>query len=119
VEGLEAQARLEEGRAVIDIQAVDEDGQPLNYLSGVATIVSPELEAAEVAIEQVGPGRYRAESRLAQPGTYLVRLGVNQGDQSLWPARKRLSSTTCPPPNRRASSGGCCCCWRPCSSRWT
>ncbi len=37
----------------------------------------------ESELTQVGPGRYQTEVNLSQPGTYLVRLGVNQGDHSL------------------------------------
>jgi hypothetical protein len=83
VEGLEAQARLQDGRAQIDVQAVDESGQPLNYLEGNAVIIGPDLQPREVPIQQVGPGKYHAAADLAAPGAYLVRLGVNQGDQSL------------------------------------
>jgi Mg-chelatase subunit ChlD len=83
VEGLEAEARLEDGQAVIRLTALDKDGLPLNYLQGSAVIIGPDLDSIEAPLKQVGPGQYEATSRLTQPGVYLARLGVNQGDQSL------------------------------------
>ncbi len=83
VEGLEAEAHIEEGQAIIRLQAVDQQGQPLNFLSGSARLIAPDLQTAEIPLKQIGAGQYQAASRLDQPGAYLVRLGVNQGDQSL------------------------------------
>jgi hypothetical protein len=45
--------------------------------------VGPDLSVSETELSQVGPGHYQAEMALSKPGTYLVRLGVNQGDHSL------------------------------------
>ncbi|MFM8321307.1 MAG: VWA domain-containing protein [Chloroflexota bacterium] len=82
-DGLEATARLDEHRAVVDLKALDPSGQPRNFLSGQATLIGPDLQAVEAKLEQVGAGQYRAEAPVDRPGAYLVRLGVNQGDQSL------------------------------------
>ncbi len=83
VEGLDAQAHLENGQAVVRLDALDQSGQPLNFLQGAATLIAPDLSATEIPLEQVGAGQYQAASQVGQPGVYLVRLGVNQGDQSL------------------------------------
>lgn len=83
VEGLVAQAQVEGGQAVIELEASDEEGRPWNFLDAVATVVDPELASQEVRLEQVGAGRYEAAVEVSQPGTYLVRLGVNDGDRSL------------------------------------
>lgn len=83
VEGLEAEARLEDNQAVIRLTALDKDGLPLSYLQGSVVIIGPELDSVEEPLKQVGPGQYEATGRLTQPGVYLARLGVNQGDQSL------------------------------------
>ncbi len=82
-EGLTASARVEENRGVIALEAADEAGQPINFLYAHAALVAPDLSVRETELSQVGPGRYQAELKLDQPGTYLVRLGINQGDQSL------------------------------------
>jgi Ca-activated chloride channel family protein len=83
VEGLTASARVEENQGVIELEAVDENGQPLNFLYAQAVLVAPDLSVTEKELTQVGPGDYRVEFKLDQPGTYLVRLGVNDGDTSL------------------------------------
>jgi hypothetical protein len=83
VEGLTASARVKENRGAIELEALDENGQPLNFLYAHASLVAPDLSVSETELTQVGPGRYQAEVPLSQPGTYLVRLGVNEGDNSL------------------------------------
>jgi len=83
VEGLTAATRVEENRGIIELEALDESGEPLNFLYAHAALVGPDLSVNESELMQVGPGRYQAEVELSQPGTYLVRLGVNEGDESL------------------------------------
>jgi hypothetical protein len=83
VEGLTASARVEENRGIIELEAIDESGEPLNFLYAHAAFVGPDLSVTERELTQVGPGRYKTEAQLSQPGTYLVRLGVNAGDDSL------------------------------------
>jgi uncharacterized membrane protein len=83
VEGLTTGISLKDGEAVIELSAIDKAGLPLNFLEGSAAIVDPDMETVHAPLTQVGSGRYEATTRVDQPGTYLVRLGVNQGDQSL------------------------------------
>jgi uncharacterized membrane protein/Mg-chelatase subunit ChlD len=83
VEGLTTEISLKDGQAVVEMQAIDKAGQPLNFLDGTATIIDPNLLSTQLPLKQVGAGQYEASSHVSQPGTYLVRLGVNQGDQSL------------------------------------
>jgi len=49
----------------------------------MATLIGPDLETTEVPLAQVGAGRYAAQVQLAQPGAYLVRLGVSQEGEAL------------------------------------
>ncbi len=44
VEGLTASARVEENRGVIELEALDEAGEPLNFLYAHAALVRPDLE---------------------------------------------------------------------------
>jgi uncharacterized membrane protein len=83
VEGLTASAQVEEDRGIIELEALDESGEPLNFLYAHAALVGPDLSVTESELTQVGPGRYQTEVQLSQAGTYLVRLGVNEGDDSL------------------------------------
>lgn len=82
-EGLVAQAMLEGGQAVVRLEAADEAGQPRNFLTAQAILVGPDLHTREIPLAQVGAGRYEGSADISEPGTYLVRLGANQGDQSL------------------------------------
>jgi uncharacterized membrane protein/Mg-chelatase subunit ChlD len=83
IEGLTAEAELENGKAAIRLEALDEYGRPRNFLNAQATIIDPDLNPLTVDLSQVGPGKYEAQVNASQPGSYLIRLGVNEGDQSL------------------------------------
>lgn len=82
-EGLEASATAKDGMALINLLATGADGLPLNFLSAQATLVDPNLETINLELQQIGPGQYQVVTDAAQPGAYLVRLGINQDDQSL------------------------------------
>ena len=88
VEGLVGQASIENGRIVVRLTASDKDGNPRNYVDALATLIgtgdkSPGYKIQEVRLAQVGAGQYEASLDISEPGTYLIRLGANQGDQSL------------------------------------
>jgi Mg-chelatase subunit ChlD/uncharacterized membrane protein len=82
-QGLVSQAGLEQDRAIIRLEAEDEDGRPRNFLEALATVIDPDLQSQEVRLSQVGAGRYESSMEVSEPGTYLIRLGVNEGGQSL------------------------------------
>jgi hypothetical protein len=83
VEGLEAQAALEADQAVVTAQVTDQAGQPRNFLDVTAALIAPDLSVREVELAQVGAGRYEARADLDDPGTYLVRLNVRDGEETL------------------------------------
>jgi Mg-chelatase subunit ChlD len=83
IEGLTASAKLIDNQAVIQVQAVKQDGSPFNFLTGAATIIDPQLKKKELALKQTGAGQYQASEDVSEPGVYLVRVGVNDRDQSL------------------------------------
>lgn len=83
VEGLTAEVSLVDNQAIIDLEALDKSGLPLNFLEGSATIINPELDTVELPLEQIGAGKYQVISNVSTPGTYLIRLGANDKDQSL------------------------------------
>jgi len=88
-EGLTTQASLVENGvanatlAQVEVNAIRKDGSPYNFLTGVVTLIDPDLKVSELALKQVGAGRYQAQTALSAPGVYLIRVGVNDGDQSL------------------------------------
>jgi Mg-chelatase subunit ChlD/uncharacterized membrane protein len=83
VEGLTAGTKLQDDQALITLDALDKSGHPLNFLDAVANIVEPDLQVRELPLQQTGAGKYQASPEASKPGTYLIRLGVNQNDQSL------------------------------------
>ena len=93
VEGLTAQAWLEDEGAVIQVEATDPEpsgagdvsgvGRPRDFLDVTATLIGPELETIEAPLPQVGAGRYQARVDVAQPGAYLVRLAVSEEGEAL------------------------------------
>ena len=70
----------DEGRAVVEVEALAEDGGFADFLPGEARVLAPDGTAAPVPLQQVGPGRYRTEFAVDQQGAYLVNA-VFPGDQ--------------------------------------
>jgi Mg-chelatase subunit ChlD/uncharacterized membrane protein len=83
VEGFAVQAGLQDGKAVIELQALDEQGHPRNFLEVNATLVDPALQTRQVRLPQVGAGTYRNAVDLAQPGTYLLQVGASDREEPL------------------------------------
>jgi hypothetical protein len=83
IEGLEATATYQENEAVIQLKAVDQTGLPKNFLEIEAVIIDPTMQSQNLALKQTGAGLYQAREGISEPGTYLIRLGINQEDQSL------------------------------------
>jgi uncharacterized membrane protein/Mg-chelatase subunit ChlD len=103
-EGLFAQTTLVEGQAAIQLEAVDEEGRPRNFLRAEASLVGPDLQPTIIPLQQTGAGRYEARLDVAQPGAYLVRLGVNDGDASL--GQQTLGLVVPYSPEYRVGNGG-------------
>ncbi len=82
-EGLEIQASHQENQAIISMRAAHKDGSPYNSLTGMVTLIDPSLEVREISMKQIGAGQYQASADASSPGVYLLRVGVNDGDQSL------------------------------------
>jgi hypothetical protein len=83
VEGLNAQATVQEEQAVLSAEVADAAGRPRNFLDVTATLIAPDLSVREVELTQVGAGQYEARAALGDPGTYMVRLNVQDGEEAL------------------------------------
>ncbi|OGO34645.1 MAG: hypothetical protein A2Z16_09430 [Chloroflexi bacterium RBG_16_54_18] len=83
IEGLEATAAYQENEALIQLKAADQSGLPRNFLEVEAVIIDPTLKSQNLVLQQTGAGLYQVRTGISEPGTYLVRLGINQVDQSL------------------------------------
>lgn len=70
-------------QAVIVADARDSDGNYLNGLQLDAAIVSSQLDAVSVPLQQTAPGRYEAAFTPAQEGSYFITVaGAPSGDGS-------------------------------------
>ena len=68
----------ETSRIVVD--AVDQDGDYLNGLDLKASVVAPSLDASQVELHQVAPGRYEGAFKPGAEGAYFVRVaGAQEG----------------------------------------
>ncbi len=83
VEGLDASVTINDDGAVIHVNSKDEEGRPVNSLEIQSRLIDPELNTLEIPLVQVGPGQYEVTSRVDQPGTYLVWLGVNKAGEPM------------------------------------
>lgn len=79
---LQTNVNIDRGRGKVTIEAVDEKGNFLNFLSPKARLVTPDYKGQELTLDQVGPGRYEAEFDARQLGTYLVNIRTQRGDKT-------------------------------------
>jgi Ca-activated chloride channel homolog len=71
----------ERGTGRIVVEALDENGDYLNFLDLDAVVVAPGGTRETVALQQSGPGRYEAAFPLGERGAYLVNLLRKEGGQ--------------------------------------
>ncbi len=71
---LQTQVKIVQGEGILTIDALDEDGNFLNFLDLGATIVTPSMERIELSPSQSAPGRYEATFRAREIGAYMVSV---------------------------------------------
>ncbi|MCX8109577.1 MAG: glutamine amidotransferase, partial [Verrucomicrobiae bacterium] len=65
---------VEDGRAILTVEALDQAGNYRNFLDLRAVVVSPRGDRQSVRLEQTGPGRYETRFDTRESGTYLVQV---------------------------------------------
>ncbi len=65
---------VEKGEGLINVEALDEQGNYRNFLNLQATVVNPKGERQNVRLEQTGPGHYEAHFQTKEVGAYLLNL---------------------------------------------
>ena len=65
---------VDKGEGLIDVEAVDDQGNYRNFLNLQAAVVGPKGERQMVRLEQTGPGHYEAHFPTKQVGGYLLNL---------------------------------------------
>lgn len=82
---LQVTAHRQGSRGVVEVQAYDAGGNPLNNLSARVHVLSPDGRGQEAALTQQGPGRYQAEFDASGAGSdigvgsYLVSVAEGSG----------------------------------------
>lgn len=61
--------------ATVELEASTEGGF-VNFMRTDARVISPDGSLTPLALEQVGPGRYRGKFALQETGSYLVDVGL-------------------------------------------
>jgi hypothetical protein len=107
---------VDKGEGLINVEAVDEQGNYRNFLNLQAAVVSPKGERQTVRLEQTGPGHYEARFPTKQVGAYLLNLmdfkdGKLRGSQAVGASVNYSPEFNATEPNvnllrRLAESGG-------------
>ncbi len=74
---------IEKGEGVINVEALDEQGNYRNFLNLQAYVVSPKGERTAVRLQQTGPGHYEAKFPTKEVGGYLVNLMQMENGQAV------------------------------------
>lgn len=74
---LQTQIEIEAGEGKVTVDALDEDGNFLNFLNLEAFVVSPSMERHTLSLTQSAPGRYEATFPARQVGAYMVNVVDN------------------------------------------
>jgi uncharacterized membrane protein len=64
----------DKGEGLINVEALDEQGNFRNFLNLQAVVASPKGERQTVRLEQTGPGHYEAHFPTKEVGAYLLNL---------------------------------------------
>jgi uncharacterized membrane protein len=90
----------EGGKGVVEVEAYDIAGNPLNNLSTRTKVMLPNGEGQEITLRQQGPGRYRGEFTASETGGYVI--SVAEGAQGGSPRVTRAGFSVAYPPEYQA-----------------
>lgn len=65
---------VEQGEGMINVEALDQQGNYRNFLNLQAAVVNPKGERQNLRLEQTGPGHYEAHFQTKEVGAYLLNL---------------------------------------------
>ncbi|HOX38115.1 MAG TPA: VWA domain-containing protein [Candidatus Brocadiia bacterium] len=72
-----------DGKGRVVLQALDNDGRPVNFLDAAGTAYSPSGAKVEVQLSQVAPGRYEGTFDATEVGVHAVRIAYRNQDGSV------------------------------------
>jgi uncharacterized membrane protein/Mg-chelatase subunit ChlD len=73
-------SRVEGGRGIVDIEAVDANASFLNLMQSHAVAIDPHGQSHVISVRQTGPGHYHAEFDMDQSGAWLVNVALQSAD---------------------------------------
>lgn len=76
---------VDDDRLTVRLDAVGDDGRPVDLLSVPATVYAPSGQPVEISLSQVGPGQYEASLPAAQSGNYIAVVKPSLGERRLPP----------------------------------
>ncbi len=97
---MEVTPRREGGKGLVEVEAYDPSGNPINGLSARVNILSPDGRPQEVAIRQQAPGRYAGQFDASATGGYIV--SVAEGGPGGAPRVTRAGFSIAYPPEYQA-----------------
>ncbi len=71
------------GVGEVTVEAINANGEFINFLEAQAGVVSPDRERSVVNLEQVAPGRYRGRFPASEEGVYLVGLAERRDGRTV------------------------------------
>jgi len=77
------EVNVDKGEGVINVEALDAQGNYKNFLDLQTIIVSPKGEHQSVRLEQTGPGHYEARFPTKEVGAYMLNLMQMQGTNAV------------------------------------
>jgi hypothetical protein len=73
-------SRVEGGRGIVDIEAVDANASFLNLMQSHAVAIDPRGQSHVISVRQTGPGQYHTEFDMDQSGAWLVNIALQSPD---------------------------------------
>ncbi len=71
-DNIQMSTRREGGKGVVEMNAFDPQGNPMNGLDAKVNAVAPDGKTMPVAIQQTGPGKYEGRFDASQTGGYIL-----------------------------------------------
>ncbi len=91
-EALAMTATIEEGRARVVVDAIDENDRFINGLTSTMQVAGPGGEQREIVLEQRAAGRYEADFEITEFGTWELQVEHELDGETVAVSRETLTS---------------------------
>jgi hypothetical protein len=103
---VQAYAELDRGVMSVTVDAYDHDGDFRNFLEGEARFIGPDLTVRSRPLQQIAPGRYRAQVDATEDGSHLVGVFLKDAQGNDVAQTTAEAAQPYSPEYRPASGGG-------------